>query len=95
MKKPFNKFAILLWVLAVLAPSARGVGIGRLYEALFRIPSPTGQSGNNFTPFTPYTLAGAEISGMLLTFGQLAAFAVLIELIDQIRWIAIQNRTIH
>ena len=90
MKKPFNKFALLLWVLAVLAPIIRVAGIGRIYQTLLRSPPPTGQSVNNILV---YSTAAAEISGILLTFGQLAALAIIIELIDQIRWNATHSRT--
>ena len=89
MKKPFNKFAILLWVLAVLVPTV--IIAGRLYLILGNIP-PADQAINRI--FASITVA-AVISQILTAFGQLAALAVLIELIDQLRWNAIQNRTIH
>jgi hypothetical protein len=66
MKKPFNKFAILLWVLAFLVPTV--LIIGRLYLNFGNIP-PTDQAINRI--FVSITVA-AVTSHILTAFGQLS-----------------------
>lgn len=85
MKKPINKFAVALWVVAVIVLIG-GVGALASMQAMLRT---TMQQGD-----TIYEVAGSSwriIAGSLLPAVQLAAFGVIIELIDQIRWNALHK----
>ncbi len=80
MKKPVNKFAVGLWVVAVIVLIG-GVGsLASMHEALRY----SMQQGD-----TIFQVAGSTWRSVLLSLlpaVQLAAFGVIIELIDQIRW---------
>jgi hypothetical protein len=85
MKKPINKFAVALWVVAVIVLIG-GVGSLVSMQAMLRT---TMQQGD-----TIYEVVGSSwriIAGSLLPAVQLAAFGVIIELIDQIRWNALHR----
>jgi len=85
MKKPINKFALALWGIAVIVLIG-GVGSLASMQAMLRT---TMQPGD-----TIYEVAGSSwriITGSLLPSVQLAAFGVIIELIDQIRWNALHK----
>lgn len=84
MKKPRNKFAIVLWVSAVAVLVLNLTGI---YEAYFGMRETFGHEGNN--PGTIYfiyhNLIGA-FGSTILGPAALMGIGALIELIDQIRW---------
>jgi hypothetical protein len=85
MKKPINKFAVGLWVVAVIVLIG---GVGSLETMREALRYTEAQGG------TIFEVAGSSwriIVGSLLPAAQLAAFGVIIELIDQIRWNALHR----
>ena len=86
MKKPINKVAVGLWDPAVILLIG---GAGSL-EALREGLRYSAEQGG-----TIFMVAGSSwkiIVGSLLPSAQLAAFGVIIELIDQIRWKALHGK---
>jgi hypothetical protein len=85
MKKPVNKFAVALWVIALIVLIG---GVGSLVSMREALHYTAAQGG------TIYEVAGSMwriLIGSLLPSVQLAAFGVIIELIDQIRWNALHK----
>ena len=86
MKKPVNKFAVALWVLAVLV-------LGSFIYSYFSVMRTLEQFGQPGVRL--YSLGGDLLSFVhsgLLPAMMLAAFGYLIELVDQIRWNALQRQ---
>jgi hypothetical protein len=85
VKKPINKFAMLLWLLAVFAFLFQLLSLHLWAEDAKTILHETGDAyvvvPTIFKVLTAELVAGA----------QLAAFGVIIELIDQIRWNALHR----
>lgn len=78
MRKPTNNWAVALWVLAGI------VAVGQLLEvATFTKPDHFANGGGYVW------VAWSYVRTISLAVGQLAAFGVIIELIDQIRWNAL------
>lgn len=84
MKKPINKFAVALWVLAVLVLLAEAGQYGSIIEAMKKF------AGQESTQLVEGSLWRFLVSGVL-SAAQLAAFGIVIELVDQIRWNALQR----
>jgi hypothetical protein len=86
MKKPINKFAVTLWVLAVLVLGSFIYS----YFSVMRTLEQFAQPGARL-----YSLGGDLLSFIhsgLLPAMVLVAFGYLIELVDQIRWNALQQQ---
>lgn len=85
MKKPVNKFALFLWVLAVLVLAAQAAQ----YFTMMTSAREMAMHGDHID------LVGGAIEKLVLTgllaAAQLASFGVLIELVDQIRWNALRR----
>jgi hypothetical protein len=84
MKKPVNRFAVGFWVLAVLVFLADAGQYISMIETMKKF------AGQDNTYLVQGGLWRFLLSGILST-GQFAAFGVIIELIDQIRWNALQR----
>jgi hypothetical protein len=85
MKKPINKFAVALWVLAVIVLIGGAGSLESMREALRYSVEQGG---------TIFQVAGSSwtiIVGSLLPAAQLAAFGIIIELVDQIPWNALNK----
>ena len=85
MKKPINKFAVALWVLAVVVIAAEAMQFVTAVESAKQLAAQDDHL---------YLVAGATekiLLAGLLAAAQLSAFGVIIELIDQIRWNALQR----
>jgi hypothetical protein len=86
MRKPINKFAVALWVLAVIV-------FGSFVYSYFSVMQTLEQFAQPGVRF--YSLGGDLLSFVhsgLLPAMMLAAFGYLIELVDQIRWDALQRQ---
>jgi hypothetical protein len=86
MKKPINKVAVALWILAALAV----VGEVCSYLLLHKMMAETAQHGDTVYEIVGSTWNWAK-SAIVLT-AQLVALGVIIELIDQIRWNALNRK---
>jgi hypothetical protein len=85
MKKPVNKIAVALWVLAVIVLLGEAASLEELREGMRELA----QKGDAI-----YAVAGSFWNVLrigLLSAVQLATFGVIIELIDQIRWNALHR----
>ena len=91
MKKSVNKFALILWIFAVIfliadVPMALG-----LKEALLHVRYPDGTAeGMVLTWMNIWTETRSALLGAL----QLAALGTLIEIADQIRWNGLHRRDV-
>jgi hypothetical protein len=83
MKKPVNRFAVALWVLAVLVL----VAMTGEYFSIFSATSELAQRDTVYVVghFWKFFLRG------VVSAARLASLGVIIELIDQIRWNALQK----
>ena len=82
MKKPLNKIALALWILAALFVMEETWTLAEM----FRIP--TGLRGD-----MTYVVGGSIsrfIQSVVATAGLLTGIGVLIELVDQIRWTVVR-----
>jgi hypothetical protein len=84
MKKPINKIALALWIIAALFV------LGEIWTAvdMYRSVTKIYENGDNV-----YMVGGALARTVQSTIGfaaMLIAFGVLIELVDQIRWIIVR-----
>lgn len=78
MKKPINKFALALWILAIVFV------LGELWAAVFEFDTIDQLHGG-----TAYLVEGSIRRIIPSTIGAasiMTAFGVLIELVDQMRW---------
>ena len=85
MKKPINRVAIALWVLAVLTHASEAASWAYMRQILQEATSQPGQAYYVVGHFWPMIRASALAATLL------AAFGYLIELIDQIRWNALHR----
>jgi hypothetical protein len=85
MKKPLNKFALALWVLAVLVILGEFASFASMREGLHDLPKQGGE--NFFVAGAFWTMFRAGV----LSGVQMATYGVLIELVDQIRWNALHR----
>jgi hypothetical protein len=85
MKKPINRVAIALWVLAVLTLASEAASWAYRRQILQEATSQPGQTYYVVGHFWPMIRASALAATLL------AAFGYLIELIDQIRWNALHR----
>jgi hypothetical protein len=83
MKKPINKFAVALWVLAVVIFAVEVVQVFAIISGMREVP---GTLGDNAVD----DMLLRSLATYVATPLQLAALGVLIELVDQIRWNALQ-----
>lgn len=83
MKKPINRVAIALWVLAIAIPVIEGISVA--YTNSLRVHTlPSGMKG-----FESYWLISNIVTQLrvgLTNFALLGGLGFLIELADQIRW---------
>jgi hypothetical protein len=79
MKKPVNKFAVFLWIVAGITAFADLVEIWTL-SASFAHVSHDGAS------YLFSATAARLLTGMLVQVAELAGIGAVIELIDHIRW---------
>ena len=87
MKKPINKFAVALWIVAVLVFVAVSTQFLTMYQSAREM------AGRGETIYiVAHNVWGTLISGIGAPV-QLAALGIIIELIDQIRWNALQQRS--
>lgn len=84
MKKPVNKFAVALWIAAVLV----FVAVSTQFLAMYQ--SASEMAGRGETIYIVAHVWSTLISGIGAPV-QLAALGVIIELVDQIRWNALQR----
>ena len=83
MKKPLNKVALALWILAVLFVMGELWSLGDMYQMLMKF-----HEGDNV-----YMVGGSIdriIQSIVGTAAMLTALGVLIELVDQIRWTVVR-----
>lgn len=85
MKKPLNKVALALWILAAV------VAAGEILSsvAIRHVASDIA------TTDTLYVVAGSMwsmIRGALMSASALVAYGTIIEIVDQIRWNGIHNK---
>jgi hypothetical protein len=85
MKKPINRVAIMLWVLAVLTLASEAASLAYMRQILQEATSQPGQTYYAVGYFWPM-IRGSVLAAILL-----AVFGYLIELIDQIRWNALHR----
>jgi hypothetical protein len=86
MKKPINKFAVALWVLAAVLFASDITQIVALFSTLSIMKDVAGPiQGQTF--YVVQRAIGASIAAP----AQLAGLGVIVELIDQIRWNALQR----
>jgi hypothetical protein len=85
MKKPVNKFAVALWVLAVLVLVCEVASFALMEQNLTPVWREASET------FTVVGTLWNIMRGAVSTVAQLAAFGVIIELIDQIRWNALRR----
>jgi hypothetical protein len=81
MKKPVNKFAVLLWVLAAVALIGEAGSAVATWENMQGLLHEAGES------YLAIAAVWSAVRSAILYTGLLAASGVIIELIDQIRWI--------
>lgn len=84
MKKPVNKFAVALWIVAVIVFAGGVNSLLAMHEMARDMSRIAARDGGTLSE----VLGGSWMMtiGSLLPAAQLAAFGVLIELVDQIRW---------
>ena len=82
MRKPVNKFAVALWIVAALVAALNFTDV---LDTLKNLANAAGD------PVAVVVSLASVLSGMLVPVAQLAAFGALIEILDQIRWDA-RNR---
>jgi hypothetical protein len=83
MKKPLNRVAVALWILAAIVPVAEGAQ----YAAMIADAKSLAVRGDTIGFFTEGIVRTAFAA--ILPAAQLAAMGVLIDLVDQIRWNAL------
>lgn len=83
MKKPLNKFAIVMWVTAVVVPL---FNMASTYETYSHLHAMTNGGGDSNELYLIYQSLAAGIGGNIVTAVKLVGLGALIELIDQIRW---------
>jgi hypothetical protein len=75
MKKPVNKFAVALWIVAAIVLLGEIALVDTVRQTVAARPG-----------VSSFSLLWASIRVALQSASQLAALGVIIELIDQIRW---------
>ena len=85
MKKPINKVALVLWVIAVLVAAAEMGSLVLLRQSMAGLASQAGET------YLVVNSLWAVLRGAVLSSSQLVALGVIIELVDQIRWNALQQ----
>jgi len=88
MKKPINKFAVALWVLAIVVFIVQFASFFSVTQTLRHLGPQGGSTLIVEGGFSKTALSGLALSG-LMAAAQLSALGVIIELIDQIRWNAL------
>jgi len=83
MKKPINKFAVALWVLAIVVFIVQFASFFSVTQTLRHLGPQGGSTLIVEGGFSKIALSG------LMAAAQLSALGVIIELIDQIRWNAL------
>jgi len=83
-KKPINKFAVVLWVLAVVI---FGVEVEQVFSIISTMREAQGAMGGNAVDYAILRSLGAFVATPL----QVAALGVIIEFVDQIRWNALHK----
>jgi hypothetical protein len=91
MKKPINRFSLVLWVLAAIFIIANVPMYLAIQQLGREIAASQGAAMGNFSTLTN---AWYEFRTALLGAGQIAALGMLIELVDQIRWNAISKSNV-
>ena len=82
MRKPVNRFAVALWIVAAL------VAVLNFTDVLDTLKN---LSNDAQEPSAVVVSLASVLSGMLVPVAQLVAFGAIIEILDQIRWDA-RNR---
>lgn len=80
MKKPLNKVALALWIVAILFVAGQLWSLGDMFRSISQLRG----TGDNI-----YMVGGSIqriIQSIVGTAAMLTALGVLIELVDQIRW---------
>jgi hypothetical protein len=85
MKKPVNKFAVGLWLLAAV------VLTGGLAQLAMIISTTRAMAARGDTIYVVGHGLGAALAGLIVVPVQLVALGVIIEMLDQIRWNALQR----
>jgi hypothetical protein len=80
MKKPLNKVALALWIIAVLFV------LGEIWTTVDMYRSVTKIYGNGDNVYMVGGSLGRIVQSTIGTAAMLSAWGVLIELVDQIRW---------
>jgi hypothetical protein len=86
LKKPINKFAVVLWVLAAVLFASDVTQIFALFSTLSTMKDMASPiQGQTFYVFQ------RSIGASIAAPAQLAGLGIIVELIDQIRWNALQR----
>jgi len=89
MGKPFNKIAGAVWILAAVIAAGDILYLFAFSHITLTFTAPPGRT------YEWIANVWVSVRGPILTIGQLVALGAVIELLDQIRWNAIRNRTEH
>ena len=79
MKKPLNKFALGLWIVAAIYVAVQAWAMYDITQLCVAFPVRDGAACVRGAPWD-------GLGQIVLTVSVLASFAVLIELVDRIRW---------
>jgi len=80
MKKPINKFAVMMWAAAALVAIVNGA---QVYEVLAGLNYSYARGGTVFLVTHSFL---AAITGTIAPVALLTGFGALIEIMDKIRW---------
>jgi hypothetical protein len=87
VKKPINKVAVAIWVIAALMLASAVISVVQMQSALIQGAKLAGNEETFLVVNSSLTMMERGIASIIM----LAAFGYLIELVDQIRWNALNH----